>query len=65
MSVRRMWETEDLLVYVRAALLAFPHLRVGQLLCNVVDTPTDLFYVSDDLLILRLQDYVAKHTDAT
>lgn len=48
----------QMLALVQAFWMLHPELRLGQLLCVVWDD--DLFYVSDELLMQRLQSELAK-----
>jgi uncharacterized protein YihD (DUF1040 family) len=37
-----------------------PDMRLGQLLCNLLDpTPNRLFYVEDDVLLERLGEFIS------
>lgn len=59
---------EDRVAVVQAlcnAMMIFPHLRVGQLICNArnmkLKNSGDEFYIPDNDLCVALNEYVAKH----
>lgn len=43
---------------IEDALNAFPELRIGQLIVNVLPPDKDLFYISDEELMKAIENYV-------
>lgn len=50
-------QIDETLAALREAWLAFPHLRLGQLISNAVPGVSDVFYVTDDAMTEALRRY--------
>ena len=43
---------------IRGIWYQYPNMRLGQLISNVIDSKTDLFYVEDHVLIEKMKQFV-------
>ena len=43
---------------IRGIWYQYPDMRLGQLICNCLDSETDVFYVEDHVLIEKMKQFV-------